>query len=238
MALFLDVMSPKIHNKIDDILVMIDHGDMLLGLQRLQDQSAQTAFNALFSRRISIFDALTCVLVDRGTSFCAELMKRNLHNVGRQLLPIPAEASWGTRLNEQFHCYLCKSLERLLLLKDMDIRREQKVLLADVATVWNFAQHTVNILRHYQRFGVMPKFIGSLSESPHLSERTALMSLARQESKTFRARAFIFRALDSHHRHTVPFKSFSVSRKSIVLPSLPWMALRYCFKLGATKCIG
>lgn len=79
--------------------------------------------------------------------------------------------------------------------------------------VWNFAQHTKNILPHYHRFGVMPKVLAALTESSRLSERIALMHIASQETETFRARAFISQALDSNHRHVVPYKSISVQEK-------------------------
>lgn len=95
----------------------------------------------------------------------------------------------------------------------MDTAHEHKVLLADVEVGWNFSQHINNVLPHYHRFGVMPNFIGYLPESPRLSECVALMNITRQETESFHARLFISRAQDSHHRHIVPFKSFSIHEK-------------------------
>lgn len=59
----------------------------------------------------------------------------------------------------------------------------------------------------------MPKLIGSLLESPGLSELIALMNVARQETEIFRARAFMSRLLDLHHPHTVSIRCFSVQVK-------------------------
>ena len=53
----LDVMQHKIRSKSTDIHVMIDHGDMRIRLKVLPDRRAITAFNAFYSRWISIFDA-------------------------------------------------------------------------------------------------------------------------------------------------------------------------------------
>lgn len=152
---------------------MIDHGDMVMRLKMLFSRTALTAFNSFYSRWISIFDAPTYVLVDRGSNLAAELMKEKLHEVEAQLCPIPTKAPWGIGLDERFYRYCHKSIDRLLLQTDYDAGHDLEVLLADVEVGWNFAQHTNNVLLHYNRFGVMPRFIGSLDESPLDGTRSA-----------------------------------------------------------------
>lgn len=213
LAVSLDVMPHVIHNKSTNILVIIDHGDMLLRLALLHNNSAPTAFNAFYSRWISIFDAPSYVIVDRGSNLAAEYMKNKLHEVDSQLCPIPTEAPWGIGLNERSHRYLHKSINRLLLQRDYDTGHEHQVLLADVETGWNYALHTNNVIPHYHRFGIMPRSIGNLEECPRLTERIALMELARKETECLRARNFISRALNNNRRHIVPTQSFAIHEK-------------------------
>lgn len=64
----LDVMRRKIRNKQTDILVMIDQGDMLLGLKTLSNHTALTALNELYIQWISTFDSPMYVSVDHGSN--------------------------------------------------------------------------------------------------------------------------------------------------------------------------
>ena len=48
----LDFMQHKIRSKSTDILVMMDHGDMLIRLKVLPDGRSITAFNVFYSRWI------------------------------------------------------------------------------------------------------------------------------------------------------------------------------------------
>lgn len=168
----LDATLHKIGNKRNDILVMIDHDGMLIRLKLLHSCTAQIAFNAFCSHWIPTFDAPTYVFVHRGSNIAAELMKE-LHNVNGQVCPIPTEAPWGIGLNERSHWYLHKSFQRLLLHCDYDRGHEHEVLQAKVEVGWNYAQHSINILPHYNRLGIMPRIFGSLDESPRLTERIA-----------------------------------------------------------------
>lgn len=213
LAVSLDVMPHKIRNKHVDILVMIDHSDMLLRLKMLPNRTAEAAFNAYLSRWISVFDSPMFTIVDRGSNLAAEYMKDKLHDVDSQLLPIPVEAPWGIGLNERSHRYLHKSFDRLLLQPGYNTGHDHEVLLADAEMGWNFAQHSNNIVPHYHRFGSMPRIIGALDERTRLSERVALIHLARQETATLRARDFISRALDMSRRNIVTLPSFAVQEK-------------------------
>lgn len=77
----LDVMPHNIRNKSTELLVIIDHGDMLRPLKLIPDLSARSAFNAFYARWISIFDALTFVVVYCGSNLSAELFFDKLHEV-------------------------------------------------------------------------------------------------------------------------------------------------------------
>lgn len=92
LAVSLYVVYNKINKKPNDILVIIDHGDMLVRLKLLPVRTSQTSFNAFYSRWISIFDAPTYVIIDRALNLSAELIKERLHQLKSQLLPIPTKA--------------------------------------------------------------------------------------------------------------------------------------------------
>lgn len=213
IVLSLDVMFHKIRTVSTDVLFMINHADMTLRLNTLQDRTAPTALNSFYKHWISVYDAPTYVLVDRGSNLAAEFMKEKLHEVDAQLCPIPKEAPWGIGLNERSHHYLHKSIHRLLLQKDYDTGHNHEVLLSDVEVGWNYAQHSNNVLLHYHRFGIMPRLLVTLDESPRITERVALMHLARQETEKLRTLDFILRALDNTHRSIMSMKSFSVNEK-------------------------
>lgn len=66
IAVTLDVMPHHIRSTQRQILVILDSGDMKLRLSSLLDSSARTAFDAYFSRWISIFDAPIFTVVERG----------------------------------------------------------------------------------------------------------------------------------------------------------------------------
>lgn len=74
-------MQPQIRNKQTDILLMIDHGDMLLDLKTLINRTALIDFNSFYSRWISTFCALMYVYIDSGSNLAAEIMKQKLHEV-------------------------------------------------------------------------------------------------------------------------------------------------------------
>lgn len=95
----LDAMPHHIWNKATDILVIIDLGDMLIHLKLLSDRSTRSALNALYARWISIFNAPTFVVVDRGSNLAAKLSFDKLHEVEWQLCPVSTEAPWGIGLN-------------------------------------------------------------------------------------------------------------------------------------------
>lgn len=78
---------------------------------------------------------------------------------------------------------------------------------------WNFAHHFKNIISHYHRFGSMRRIIGALDDSTHLSKRTVLMHLARQETATLRAPSFVSRAINMSRRNTVTLRSFAEKEK-------------------------
>lgn len=92
-------MPHHIWNKATDILVIIDLGDMLIHLKLLSDRSTRSALNALYARWISIFNAPTFVVVDRGSNLAAKLSFDKLHEVEWQLCPVSTEAPWGIGLN-------------------------------------------------------------------------------------------------------------------------------------------
>lgn len=209
----LDVMPHKIHTKAADLLVIIDHGDMLIRLKMLPDRSAPTTFNAFYNRWIAMFDAPTYIIVNRSLSLSTEHMKTKIYEFELQHGHIPTEAPWGIGLNERSHRYIHKSITRLLLEKNCETELEHKELLAEEKTGWNYAQHTNKIRPLYHRFGIMPRIIGSLDEISRLTERVALVQLVRQEKDTPRARDFISRALDPNHRIIVPITTFGVSEK-------------------------
>lgn len=125
------------------------------------------------------------------------MMREKLHEVESQLCPILTEALWGIGLNERAHRYIHKEIDRLLLQSDYDTVHDHEILLADVEMGWNYALHANNILPHFQRFGIMPRVIGALDESPRLTERIALMHISRQETETLRARDVLTKALDT-----------------------------------------
>ena len=95
----LDIIPHKIRNKSTDILVTIDHGDMLILLKILHDRRAITAFNTFYSRWISTFDAPGYVRVACDSNLAAELMKDKLHEFQAHLLPVPTKAPFGIGLN-------------------------------------------------------------------------------------------------------------------------------------------
>lgn len=43
-------------------------------------------------------------------------------------------------------------------------------------------------MRHYHRFGIMPRVIGALYECTHITELITLINAARQELEKLRAR--------------------------------------------------
>lgn len=100
-------------------------------------------------------------------------MKRKLHEVKTQVLPIPTDAFWGIGLNKRSHRYVHKSLDRLLLQKLFDTGPNYSVLLSDMEIGWNLAQHSESTLPHCHRFDVMLKVLGTISENPRLSEQVA-----------------------------------------------------------------
>lgn len=206
-------MQHKIRNKSENILVIIDHGKMMLRLKHLPDNSAQISFNAFYTQWISsVFDAPVYVIVDRGSNLFAEYMKRELHEVESQLFPVPTEAPWGIKLNERSHRYMHK-IDWLLRQSQYYTGNYHEVLLPKAATGWNYALHKNNVLPHYHRLGIMPRTIASLDEFSRLSERVALIELARIETASLRACDFITRALDINHRRIGPSKSFAVQEK-------------------------
>lgn len=209
----LDFMSNMINNRQKEVLVMLDHGDMLLKLKHIPDHSVETSFNAFYSRWISIFDSPALVLVERGSNLNAQLMRDQLHKVQSQLLPIPTEAPWSLGINERSHRYIHNSIDRLLLQRDYSVGYHLEVLLADVEVGWNFTQQSNNVLPHYHRFGIMPKIIGKLGESSRLNERIALMELARRETDQLRALDFVLLSLDPIRLNVHSLRSFTVNDK-------------------------
>lgn len=74
IAVSVDFMPHNIRKKSFNILVMIYHGDMLLGLAFFDINSATTTFNAFYILFISIFYAPIYVIFDRGSNLCAYYM--------------------------------------------------------------------------------------------------------------------------------------------------------------------
>lgn len=72
IAVSLEVMPHNMRNKSVNILVMIYHSNMLLRLALIDKNSAPTAFNAFYSRLISIFYAPVYVIFDRCSNFSAQ----------------------------------------------------------------------------------------------------------------------------------------------------------------------
>lgn len=135
------------------------------------------------------------LLVDRGSNLCAELMIERLPEIDDHLCSIPTKSPWGTGLNERSHRYFYKSIYRLILQHNFNIGNDHKALLVDNEIGCNFANHNNNVVQPYHPFGVMPCVIGSLDDSRPLSERTALIHLARQETDTIRARELLTQSI-------------------------------------------
>lgn len=178
LAFSLYVMQPKINQKPNDVLVILDYCNMLIRLKLLPDRMARTAFNAFYSSWVAIFDSPTYVIVHRGSNLSVKLINERLHQFESQLLPIPAKAPWDIGLNEQQHRYLYKSVDLLLLQQHCDTCHDHEFFRADKEMGWNFAPRTNNTIPHYHRFGLMPRIIGALDESPLLNECIALIHMA------------------------------------------------------------
>lgn len=174
----LDVRPLEMQNKTEDILVLIDHGDMILKLKLLPNRTALTALNAFYSPWTSVFYAPKHILVDRGAKLAAKLMELKLYDVKPQPCLTLTEALWGIVLKERSNRYLYKSIDRHLLQREYNTRHKDEFLLAAVELGWNYAQHNNNILSYYQRFGVIMRIIGSVDQSSRLSEWIALINLA------------------------------------------------------------
>lgn len=84
------------------MLVMRDHGDMILKLNILPHRSALVAFHAFYSRFISTFEARIYVVVDCRSNFAADKIKK-LHDIDSQLCPIATKATWVICLIKQSH---------------------------------------------------------------------------------------------------------------------------------------
>lgn len=132
IVIFLDVMKHEIRNESADILVMVDHGNMLMLLKKFPSRTALVAFHRFNSRWISFFGASTYVLVDRGSNLAAELMRETFREDEAQLCLIPTEAQWEIGLYERSHRHLYKRLQCPLFRKDHIVGCKLKVLLVDV----------------------------------------------------------------------------------------------------------
>lgn len=131
----LNVVPHKNWNQSTDILVMIDHGDMLLRIKFFQDCTVLSCFIAFVSRWITTLDAPHFVLIDRGSNYNTELMWNKLDKVQVQLCSIPPELSWGIGLNRRSLRYLHKRIAMLLLQTDYATGYFYKVILVDMK-VW------------------------------------------------------------------------------------------------------
>lgn len=96
----LDVMLLRIRNQSAQILVILDHGNMMPRLQNLPNSSAATASSANIDRWISIFDAPVFTVVDRRSNLANQLMTESLCNLDSHLCPMPTEATWSLGRND------------------------------------------------------------------------------------------------------------------------------------------
>lgn len=114
----LNAMKHKVQNI--DIIVMIEHGNMMIRLKTLPNRTTKDACNTFYSRQIATNDNPMFVLVDRGYNIAEELMNEHFHQFDAQLCPIPTEVSWGIGLNDISNRYLYKSTDKLLPLSNYE----------------------------------------------------------------------------------------------------------------------
>lgn len=74
-------MHQTINNRQFKILLMHNAGDMMIRLQQLHDDLAQSAFAAYFKHWISIFDSPVCTIVDQGRNLTNEFMFSQLRTL-------------------------------------------------------------------------------------------------------------------------------------------------------------
>ena len=213
LAVTLDVMQHDINEKPIKILVMLDAGDMMLRLKKLDNESAQTAFSAYFSRWISIFDSPVFTIVDRGRNLTNKLMGDELRAVHSQLCPIPTEAPWSIGNNERSHAFLHRILNKLISAAASETQIDIDIILSEAEMSWNFTQHRGNTIPHYNRFGVMPRELGQTESTPNIRTRIACMEIAREHTEKVRAEFTILRALNRKYRHVTEMKLFQVNDK-------------------------
>lgn len=206
-------MEHKIHDRFADMLVMIDYRSTLRWLKLLLSRTALTALNRFYIRWIYIFVTPTYALNGRGSNLAAEPMKEKLHGAESWLYPISIQTAWRVGLNERPHWYSHKSIHHLQLQKSYDTGHAHEVLLMDIKVDWNFAQHTSNILSHYNCSWIMSRVNGSIDKSSYLMEHIAIMHPAREETNNPRARDFISSALDKNRQAIAPMTSFAVQEK-------------------------
>lgn len=75
VVISLDDMPYRVNNKGLDILVMIDHRNMILKFKQLPGCTALAAGNAFYSHWFSTFDVPVHVLVDCGSNLTAKQMQ-------------------------------------------------------------------------------------------------------------------------------------------------------------------
>ena len=139
-------------------------------------------------------------------------MAESLRTLDSQLCPIPTEASWSIGSNERSHRFLHKATDRLLSDPQFDPGHDLSRLLAEIEIVWNCTQHTNRILPHLHRFGIMPRVLGELDNSPTTRERIALMELLRTETERTRAEKVISSAINPSRRQTTSIRHFHVEQ--------------------------
>ena len=212
IAVTLDVMPHYIKSTQRQILFILDAGDMMLRLCNLRDNSARTAFDAYFSRCISIFGAPTFTVEERGSNLANKHMADSLRTLDSQLCPISTEAPWSIGSNERSLRFLRKEIDSLLADPKFDPGHDLTRLLAEVEIVWNCTQHTNRILPHLHRFGLMSRVLGELDNSPTTRERIALMELLRTETERLRAEKGISSAINSLRRQVTSLQHFHVEQ--------------------------
>ena len=213
LAVTLDVMQHDINDRAIKILVMLDAGDIMIRLKKIDDESAQAAFSAYFSRWISIFDAPVFTIVDRGRNLTNKYMAEKLRSVNSQLCPIPTEAPWSIGNNERSHGFLHRILDKMIAGSTLDSASDIELILGEAEMAWNFVQHTRCTIPHYNRFGIMPRSLGESDSIPNIRYRISLMEMAREHTDKIRAEHTILRALNSKYRHVTELKLFHINNK-------------------------
>lgn len=213
-------MIHNVHHRSHKILIVLDHGDLIVKPNFISDCTAETAINAVYSRLISFLDASLNLFIDRGSNHSTTLMCEMLHSFQSRLIPIRTEAPWLLEIIKRSHIYINKYIDCMMLQRINNPSNDLGVLLANVEFGCDFAKHHNDVFTHYHRSGKISRTNGSHDNSAWLNEGTALTALVWFETNRLRTEEFINCALHSYRREVYALQTFIINEK-VWFPRMP-----------------